>query len=96
MFLNPNEEKIISNLYNNLNNIGDSTVSLIWGSGTIQATFDTCFEDMDDETDEEFYSFAFIATDVTGTPPVEVLENKYFLINYKNFPNKILCRDLSI
>ena len=51
---------------------------------------------MDDETDEEFYSFAFIATDVTGTPPVDVLENKYFLINYKNFPNKILCRNLSI
>ena len=49
MFLNPNEEKIISNLYNNLNNIGDSTVSLIWDSGSIQATFDTCFEDMDDE-----------------------------------------------
>ena len=48
MFLNPNEEKIISNLYNNLNNIGDSTVSLIWDSGSIQATFDTCFEDMDD------------------------------------------------
>ena len=96
MFLNQNEEKIVFNLYSNLNNIGDSMVSLIWDNGSIKATFDTCFEDMDDETYEEFYSFVFIATEIIGTPPVEVLDNKYFLINYKNFPNKILCRDLTI
>ena len=96
MFLNPNEEKVISNLYKNLNNIGESVLTLIWDNGCVKATFDTCFEDMDDETDEEFYSFAFIAKEVSGEPPVDILDNNFFLINYKNFPQKIFSKDLLI
>lgn len=96
MFLNPNEERIIFNLYNNLKSIDDSVVTLIWDTGSIKATFDTCFEDIDDEADEEYYSFVFIANEIIGAPPVNVTGDQYFLINYKNFPQKIICRDLEI
>lgn len=96
MFLNPNEEKIISNFCKNLNNINDSVLTLIWANGYIKATFDTCFEDMDDETEEEFYSFVFIAKEVSGKPPVDISDNNFFLINYKNFPSKIFSQDLLI
>lgn len=94
MFLNPNEEKVISGLYKNLDNIGDSVLTLIWESGYIKATFDTCFEDMDDETDEEFYSFVFFAEEVSGKPPVDISGDGFFLINYKNFPARILPQEL--
>ncbi len=94
MFLNPNEEKVISGLYKNLDNIGDSALTLIWESGYIKATFDTCFEDMDDETNEEFYSFVFFAEEVSGEPPVEISDDGFFLINYKNFPAEILPQEL--
>lgn len=94
MFLNPNEEKVISELYKNLDNVGGSVLTLIWESGYIKATFDTCFEDMDDETDEEFYSFVFFAEGVSGKPPVEISDDGFFLINYKNFPSEILPQEL--
>ena len=56
------EEKIISNFCKNLNELSDESLLLKWSSGSIIAKFDTCFEDMDDNTEEEFYSFSFVST----------------------------------
>ena len=89
MFLNPNEGKIISKFCANYNHLSGKSLLLEWNSGSICAKFDTCFEDIDDETEEEYYSFLFIASSADGKPPVVINEDNYFLVNYKNFPNSI-------
>ena len=95
MYLNEFEEKIISNFCKNLNELSDESLLLKWSSGSIVATFDTCFEDMDDDT-EEFYSFSFIVSSKEGNPPVVVSDDNYCLINYKNFPVEILSGAIKV
>lgn len=89
MYLNAFEEKIISIFLNNLNQISGKTLLLKWDTGCVSAIFDTCFEDMDDETEEEFYSFSFIVSSKEGSPPILISDDNYCLINYKNFPKTI-------
>ncbi len=91
MFLNKEEERVIRKFYGNIDKVGESTLLLVWESGSIEAIFDTCFEDYNEEMGDEFYSFSFIAREVKGNPPVNISNKKFFLINYRNFPSEILC-----
>lgn len=90
MYLNTFEEKIISTFLKNLNQICGKTLLLKWDTGCVTAVFDTCFEDMDDETEEEFYSFSLVVYSKEGNPPILVSNDNYCLINYKNFPSEIM------
>lgn len=96
MYLNEFEEKIISNFCKNLNELSDESLLLKWSSGSIVATFDTCFEDIDDDTEEEFHSFVFIVSSKKDNPPVVVSDDNYCLINYKNFPVEILSGAIKV
>lgn len=102
MYLNDYEEKIIDTFMGNLNEYENEEMSLIWKDGSaLVATFDTCFEDeneydMDDPRYEEFTSFAFTAILMFGKPPVYITEDKGFLIDYHNFPEKIIARGKKI
>jgi hypothetical protein len=96
MYLNENEEKIIATFCQNLDKTYGKELLLKWDEGSIVATFDTCFEDEDDETDEEFYSFSFAVISKTGNPPVFITSDNYFLIDYKNFPKQILLENIKI
>ena len=96
MYLNEFEEKIISNFCKNLNELSDESLLLKWNSGSLVAIFDTCFEDMDDDTEEEFYSFSFVVSSKEGNPPVVVSDDNYCLINYKNFPVEILSGAIKV
>ena len=89
MFLNPNEEKIISTFYKNTYEVFGKKLLLEWDTGSVYAEYDTNFEDIDDDTEEEFYSFAFRILSKTGNPPILVTEDNFFLVDYKNFPNSI-------
>ena len=99
MFLNNNEEKIISVFMKNLDGYDKKEMKLIWNNiGTISARFDTCFED-DNECDddisayEEFVTFVFELINTSGNPPVFVTEDNFFCINYHNFPDIISVDD---
>ena len=91
MYFSKKEQPIIEGFYNKLSKISvNELVTLVWESGTIQAAFDTCFDDFDENNqNDEYISFAFKALKVDDNPPVEITENKYFIINYHNFPNAI-------
>lgn len=90
MYFNNIEEKTISTFMGNLTHINDEILTLKWESGSAKVQFDTCFEDIDDKTDEEFHSFVFIVCSKTGNPPLNVTDENYCIINYKNFPDEIL------
>ena len=53
MYLNEFEENIISTFYKNLSKLSGKSLLLKWDSGNLMATFDTCFEDLDDDTEED-------------------------------------------
>lgn len=89
MYLNAFEEKIISTFLKDLNQISGKTLLLKWDTGCVYAFFDTCFEDIDDETEEDCYSFSFIVYSKEGIPSIFVSDDNYCLINYKNFPETI-------
>ncbi len=96
MYLNAFEEKIILTFLTNLNKISGKILLLKWDTGCVSAIFDTCFEDMDDETEEEFYSFSFIVSSIEGNPPIFVSDDNYCLINYKNFPKTITLDTIKV
>lgn len=96
MFFSEQEELIISKFCTNLETIENSTIMLIWEEGRVEALFDTCFEDMDDDTEEEYHSFVFVAKQIEGKPPVEISEDNLFLVSYKNFPEKIMLENKNI
>jgi hypothetical protein len=85
-----NEKPIVENFYNHLGVYENKHLKLSWGNDYIEAMFDTCFDDFsdDDETDE-FTSFVFEVYKVVGTPPIELSEANFCIINYHNFPKKI-------
>lgn len=96
MFLNEKEGTIIGNFLKNLDKFDIEEMTLVWSEGeTITARFDTCFEDENEfeenETDyEEFTTFVFEAICISGNPPVFITEDKFFCVNYHNFPDKIM------
>ncbi len=96
MYFSEKEKKTIRAFYNNINKIEEKSIILRWNIGSqVIATFDTCFEDDNEfEIDipeyEEFWSFVFKAIDVIGSPPVYITEDKYFCVDYRNFPDEII------
>lgn len=97
--LNNLEKNIVSRFIQNLDEHENEIMTLIWNDGSrVKALFDTCFEDendyeADDEKYEEFMSFAFTMMSVNGNPPVDITEDKCFLVSYHNFPDAILLSD---
>lgn len=92
MYFSKNEQPIIENFYKNITKIKEGDIlSLIWENGQVEAIFDTCFDDFNEENEEDEYtSFSFILRNESkGFPPIKIMETKYFIINYHNFPKDI-------
>lgn len=92
MYYSKNEQSIVKTFYEHLNMIGKNDIlSLVWNSGTVNCAFDTCFDDCDEDNEsDEFTSFVFKKIDIIGNPPIEITADNCFIINYHNFPEKIL------
>lgn len=96
MYLNDKEEKIIGKFMDVADDLEEKMLTLKWNDGSqVLAIYDSYMEDevdceLDDEEYEEFWSFVFKAIDLVGTPPVYITEDKYFCVDYRNFPNEIL------
>lgn len=97
LFLNKNEEKIIKTFMLNQADLEDAVMVLKWADGSrVVAKYDYILEDeneyeIEDENYEEFWSFAFKALRVSGTPPICITQHNYFLISYRNFPDEIIA-----
>lgn len=87
-----NEKSIIEKFYKSLSEIGENdTLDLVWETGTINAIFDTCFDDFDENNEnDEFTSFVFKGKKLEGKIPVDIGEDYLFIVNYHNFPKEIL------
>lgn len=96
MYFCEEEKKVISVFCKNIDKTYGKSVKLCWKTGYIIANFDTCFEDEDDDTDEEYNSFVFKCTEQHGDTPVLISEDGFFIINYKNFPIDIFVDGNSI
>ncbi|MBQ9986584.1 MAG: hypothetical protein IJP38_09835 [Oscillospiraceae bacterium] len=92
------ELQIIGTFLRNLDEYENREMKLVWRkSGEITASFYTCFEDENDSEEnsenedfEEYISFVFDATEISGAPPVSLNSRKSFIINYHNFPDEII------
>ena len=72
-------------------------MTLVWNEGQIQAKFDTCFDDFNEENEEdEFTSFVLEKLAIKGNPPVEITGANLFIINYHNFPTEIILNSEKI
>lgn len=97
MFLNDKEEKVIGKFMTCSDEYEQKPMILKWGNKTVvKAIYDSYIEDeadceMDDSDYEEFWSFIFKVVDVSDKPPVFVTEDRYFCVNYHNFPDEIIC-----
>lgn len=89
MYFSVEEEKIISKFYKSIVEIKNNTLKLCWLNGSAIARFDTCFEDEDDETEEEYNSFVFEIKSIEGNIPVDVSDDNMCIVNYRNFPISI-------
>ncbi len=96
MYFSIEEEKIVSKFYKSIDQLEKSVIKLCWLNGSALAKFDTCFEDEDDETGEEYNSFIFEIVSIEGQIPVEVSDDNLCIVNYKNFPNSILLDEKDI
>lgn len=96
LYLNENEQKIIESFMNVENEYKNKRLILKWNNNSqVIAIYDSFIEDesdyeLDDERYEEFWSFVFRKIDIMGTPPIDISEDGFFLVNYHNFPNEIL------
>ncbi|MBR5614214.1 MAG: hypothetical protein IKW64_02800 [Clostridia bacterium] len=95
-FLNEKEEKVIGKFLNSTNSIQGKELNLIWDDGShVHALYDSYIEDesdfeMDEDGYEEFWSFVFKVICADANAPIEITEDDYFLINYRNFPKEII------
>ena len=98
MFFSKSEQSIIDTFYKNLSGLTEEDIlTLVWEEGQIQALFDTCFDDFNEENEEdEFTSFLLKKLKATGKTPVEITEADFFIINYHNFPTEIICNGKKI
>ena len=96
-FLNEKEEKVIGKFLNNTDRIQGKELYLIWADGSqVHALYDAYIEDesdfeIDEDGYEEFWSFAFRVITADANAPIEITEDNYFLINYRNFPKEIIA-----
>ena len=50
MYFSQSEQSVIETFYKNLTNITEEDdLTLVWNEGQVQARFDTCFDDFDEE-----------------------------------------------
>lgn len=91
MYFSKKEQSIIERFYKKLSTItAKDVLELKWNTGSIKAVFDTCFDDFDEENEsDEYTSFLFKGLSFNGVPPVQVVDEKMFIINYHNFPDSI-------
>lgn len=91
MYFSKKEQSIIEKFYKKLSNITEKDVlELKWKTGTVKAVFDTCFDDFDEKNEsDEYTSFLFKGLSFDGVPPVQIVDEKMFIINYHNFPDSI-------
>ena len=77
MFFSKKEQIIIEKFYKEVKNLTENDVLLlIWGNSKVEATFDTCFDDFDENNEsDEFTSFVFKKKETTGTPSIEISED---------------------
>ncbi len=96
LYLNDKEEKVIGKCIEVIDDYYQKEMLLNWGNGNIvYGIYDSYIEDENDfdmESDEyeEFWSFVFKVIKVFGNPPIHVTEDKYFCVDYRNFPDEIL------
>ncbi len=96
MYFSEKEEKIVRTFYNNIDRYEKKTMILKWDNDSqVIANFDTCFEndnefDVDDARYEEYISFVFKLIEAFENPPIYITEDKYFCVDYRNFPDEIL------
>lgn len=96
-FLNEKEEKVIGKFLNSINSIQGKELNLIWDNGSqVHALYDSYIEDeadfeIDEDGYEEFWSFVFKVIKADNNAPIEITEDNYFLINYRNFPEEIIA-----
>lgn len=101
-FLNDKEEKIIGKFLNSADGIQGKELNLIWDDGSrVCALYDSYIEDESDfeigeDGYEEFWSFVFKVVRADANAPIEVTEDDYFLINYRNFPKEIIANGKKI
>lgn len=99
LYLNDNEEKIISSFIEIESNYANKILRLIWSDGIeVVAKYDSFIEDenendFDSEGYEEYWSFVFVGIDTSKKAPIDITDDGFFTINYQNFPEKILCED---
>ena len=54
MYFSKSEQSIIETFYKNLSSITEEDIlTLVWSEGQIQAKFDTCFDDFNEENEED-------------------------------------------
>ncbi len=96
MYFSEKEKETVKTFYKNIDEYEKNTMTLRWNNNSqATATFDTCFEsdnelDMDNTEYEEYVSFIFKLIEVLGKPPIYITEDKFFCIDYHNFPDEIL------
>lgn len=101
-FLNEKEAKVIGKFLNSTNSIQGKELILIWNDGSqAYAVYDSYIEDeldfeIDEDGYEEFGSFVFKVIRVDANVPIEITEDNYFLINYRNFPKEIIVNGKKI
>lgn len=95
-FLNEKEEEVIGKFLSSINGIQGKELKLVWNDGSqVCALYDSYIEDesdyeIDEDGYEEFWSFVFKVVRADTNAPIEVTEDDYFLINYRNFPKEII------
>ena len=67
----------------------------------MHALYDSYIEDesdfeIDENGYEEFWSFVFKVIRADASVPIEITEDDYFLINYRNFPKEIIANGKKI
>ena len=97
MYLNDREEKIIGHFFEIADEYEGKMLTLKWNDGSmVQGIYDSFMEDeldceMEEDGYEEFWSFIFKAVNFSGKPPVYITDDKYFCIDYRNFPDVIMA-----
>lgn len=96
VYLNSKEEKTIAPFMSIEEKFRGKVLRLIWHNGTDAiAKYDSFIEDenecdYDSEEYEEYWSFVFLEV-VPSAAPIKLSNDGFFVINYHNFPEMILC-----
>lgn len=99
LYLNDAEERVIGPFMDIEEKFSNKTLRLVWSNGSeVVAKYDSFIEDENEEDYntnkyEEYWSFVFVAIDISLRAPIDLSADNLFTINYHNFPEKILYED---